>query len=41
MANKKRNCPNCGRAVKQQFIGLKHFKCENSWKKGIGYFGKV
>lgn len=36
--NKKRVCPNCGRKMVQQFIGLKHCKCGMSWKKDIGYF---
>ena len=26
-------CPNCGRKMKQQFIGLQHCKCGMSWKK--------
>jgi hypothetical protein len=30
----KRRCINCGRAMKQQFIGLKHCKCGISWKNG-------
>lgn len=25
-------CPNCGRKMKQQFIGLQHCKCGMSWK---------
>ena len=33
-----RKCPNCGRKMKQQFIGLKHCKCGTSWLKGTGYF---
>ena len=33
-------CPNCGRKMKQQFIGLQHCKCGMSWKKDIGYFGR-
>lgn len=41
MTNKKRRCPNCGRAMKQQFIGLKHCKCGISWKKGVGYFERT
>ena len=36
--NKKRRCENCGRAMKQQFIGLKHCRCGTSWQKGVGYF---
>ena len=36
--NPKRRCINCGRAMTQQFIGLKHCKCGMSWKKDIGYF---
>ena len=35
-SNKK--CPNCGRKMKQQFIGLQHCKCGMSWKKDIGFF---
>lgn len=34
----KQRCANCGRAMKQQFIGLKHCKCGMSWQKGVGYF---
>lgn len=41
MTNKKRRCPNCGRVMKQQFIGLKHCKCGISWKKGVGYFERT
>lgn len=26
-------CPNCGRKMKQQFIGLQHCKCGMSWKR--------
>jgi len=36
--NPKRRCVNCGRAMKQQFIGLKHCKCGTSWSKENGYF---
>ena len=39
--NSKRICPNCGRKMKQQFIGLKHCKCGMSWKKDIGYFERT
>lgn len=31
-------CPNCGRKMKQQFIGLKHCKCGMSWQRGEGFF---
>lgn len=31
-------CPECGRKMKQQFIGLQHCKCGVSWKKDIGFF---
>ena len=34
-------CINCGRKMKQQFIGLQHCKCGMSWKKGIGYFERT
>ena len=33
-----RICPECGRKMKQQFIGLKHCKCGMSWLKSIVYF---
>ena len=39
--NNKRICPNCGRKMKQQFIGLKHCKCGMSWKRDIGYFERT
>ena len=31
-------CPNCGRKMKQQFIGLQHCRCGMSWKRGEGFF---
>lgn len=34
-------CPNCGKKMKQQFIGLQHCKCGMSWKKDIGYFERT
>ena len=34
-------CPNCGRKMKQQFIGLQHCKCDVSWKKDMGYFERT
>ena len=34
-------CPNCGRKMKQQFIGLQHCKCGMSWKKDIGFFERT
>lgn len=37
----KRICPNCGRKMKQQFIGLRHCKCGISWQKGLGYFQRT
>jgi len=39
--NPKRRCINCGRAMKQQFIGLKHCKCGMSWDKSTGYFERT
>ena len=36
--NSNKVCPNCGRKMKQQFIGLQHCKCGMSWKKGSGFF---
>lgn len=34
-------CPNCGREMKQQFIGLQHCKCDMSWKKDEGFFERI
>ncbi len=34
-------CVNCGRKMKQQFIGLQHCTCGISWKKDIGYFKRT
>ena len=34
-------CPNCGRKMKQQFIGLQHCRCGMSWKNGIGFFERT
>ena len=34
-------CPNCGRKMKQQFIGLQHCKCGMSWKKDVGFFERT
>ena len=31
-------CPDCGRKMKQQFIGLQHCRCGVSCKKDIGFF---
>jgi len=31
-------CPECGRKMKQQFVGLQHCKCGISWKRDIGFF---
>ena len=36
-----RICPECGRKMKQQFIGLKHCKCGMSWLKSEGYFQRT
>jgi len=37
----KRKCINCGKAMKQQFVGLKHCKCGTGWQKGVGYFQRT
>jgi len=37
----KRRCENCGKAMRQQFIGLKHCKCGTSWSKANGYFERT
>ena len=39
--NPKRRCENCSRAMKQQFVGLKHCKCGTSWSKKDGYFKRT
>ncbi len=41
MGKSNKNCPNCGRKMKQQFIGLQHCKCGISWKKDIGFFERT
>lgn len=39
--NSNKICPECGRKMKQQFIGLQHCKCGMSWQKGIGFFERT
>jgi len=34
-------CPNCGRKMKQQFIGLQHCRCGVSWGRDFGYFERT
>ncbi len=34
-------CPECGKKMKQQFIGLQHCSCGISWMKDIGYFERT
>ena len=41
MGKNNKTCPNCGRKMKQQFIGLQHCKCGMSWKKDIGFFQRT
>lgn len=41
MGASKRVCPNYGRKMKQQFIGLFHCKCGTSWKRDIGFFERT
>ena len=41
MGASKHICPNCGRKMKQQFIGLFHCKCGTSWKRDIGFFERT
>ena len=36
-----KDCPKCGKKMKQQFIGLQHCKCGMSWKKDIGFFERT
>ena len=39
--NSNKICPNCGRKMKQQFIGLQHCKCGVSWRRGEGFFERT
>ena len=41
MSKNSKVCPNCGRKMKQQFIGLQHCRCGISWKRNIGYFERT
>lgn len=41
MGKNNKVCPNCGRKMKQQFIGLQHCKCGVSWKKNEGFFERT
>lgn len=41
MGASKHICPNCGRKMKQQFIGLFHCKCGTSWRHDIGFFERT
>lgn len=41
MGKSNKICPNCGRKMKQQFIGLQHCKCGMSWKKDAGFFERT
>ena len=41
MGNSNKVCPNCGRKMKQQFIGLQHCKCGMSWKKDEDFFERT
>lgn len=41
MGKSNKICPECGRKMKQQFIGLQHCKCGMSWKKDIGFFART
>ena len=41
MSKNNKICSNCGRKMKQQFIGLQHCKCGISWKRDIGYFERT
>jgi len=34
-------CPNCGRKMTQQFVGLQHCKCGVSWNRNSGFFERT
>lgn len=41
MGKNNKICPNCGRKMKQQFIGLQHCKCGVNWKRDTGFFQRT
>ena len=41
MSKNSKICSECGRKMKQQFIGLQHCKCGISWMKNTGYFERT
>lgn len=41
MGKNSKICPDCGRKMKQQFIGLQHCRCGTSWKRDIGFFKRT
>lgn len=41
MGGSNRVCPNCGRKMKQQFIGLQHCRCGMSWERRTGFFERT
>ena len=41
MGKSNKVCPNCGRKLKQQFIGLQHCRCGISWSKQSGFFERM
>lgn len=41
MGKSNKICPQCGKKMKQQFIGLQHCKCGMSWKRDVGYFERT
>lgn len=34
-------CPECGKVMAQEFVGLKHCTCGMSWKKDSGFFKRT
>ena len=41
MSKNRKICSNCGRKMKQQFIGLQHCRCGISWKRDWTIVNKV
>ena len=39
--NSNKICPECGRKMHQQFIGLQHCNCGMSWLRGEGFFERT
>lgn len=41
MSKNNKQCPTCGKIMKQQFVGLQHCSCGTSWLGSRGYFTRT